>query len=172
MEDQKTPEVSAPDMAEEAMAMVIDQTLHAPWVLLEVQRDAGDAMVYGVKLHIGGGIDDLETVAVLLRKVLDTLVPEVPPTPQVTRFFTFGGGQRHPVTGEPLGDRYVEIADESVDHCRAVMLNHFGNEWSFDYATSEEAGVDRFKLRELPQKEWPPSTDKFYVDGMGCSRAR
>lgn len=169
MEQQKTvPEFTASG-AEQIMAAVIDQTLRAPWVLVEVERDPEDTEAFGVKLHVGGGIADMQVVMALLRKVLDAAAPE---TPKVSRIFTFGVGQRHPVTGEPLGDRYVEIIAESIDHCRVVMLNHFGNGWGFDYATVREAGMDRYGLRELPRNEWPPSSDKFYVDASGCSRAR
>lgn len=172
MEEQQTVPESTPSAAERTMAMVIDQTLRAPWVLLEVQRDTGDATAFGVKLHIGGGIEEMETVTALLRKVLEAAAPEVAPAPQATRIFTFGGGQCHPITGESLRDRYVEIVAESAEHCRVTMLNHWGNGWAFDYPTREKAGVDSFNLRPVPRDEWPPSSDRYYVDGMGCARVR
>lgn len=152
------------DAMNEVMAAMIDRFTGGPWVLVEARRNAEDDLAFGVTLHAGGGIADKRTIAALLRKVLAELEPEVPP---VTRVFTFGGGQHHPITRESLRNRYVEITAESIDHCRATMLNHFGNVWSHDYATAREAGMDRYDLRELPREEWPPSSDRFYVDEVG-----
>lgn len=81
----------------------------------------------------------------------------------VTRIFTFGSGQSHPVTGESLADHYVAITAESAAACRAEMLNRFGRDWAFEYPTRERAGVDRYNLIELPASEWPDVSRRYLV---------
>lgn len=89
----------------------------------------------------------------------------------VKRTFTFGQGQELGGYGL-LRDHYVEIEGETIDHCRVTMLNHFGRNWSMDYASPEEAGVERFNLKELDHKFWPVSTGKYFVDTQGVCRSR
>jgi hypothetical protein len=69
--------------------------------------------------------------------------------------FTFGSGQRLVPPGYPdveglsLQDRYVRIAGDTWDYARDEMERRFGRQWAFQYHTEEEAGVQRFGLREL-----------------------
>lgn len=62
--------------------------------------------------------------------------------------FTFGYGHAHPVTGEPLHDRFVRRRGTFMS-ARLEMLSLFGQKWSMQYRTEEDAGVERFHLREL-----------------------
>lgn len=87
--------------------------------------------------------------------------------PTITMVYTFGFGHKHPVTGESLANMYTVVSGESGEHCRAEMLNRFGRDWAFEYTTAEAAGVERFKLRELPQMEWPPSSGRFSIEAAG-----
>ena len=89
-----------------------------------------------------------------------------------TRIFTFGFGHKHPETGQSLGRMYVIIKGATGEHCRAEMMNRFGRKWAFEYRTPEDAGVERYDLKELPSAEWPPSSDQFYVDPEGVLQAR
>lgn len=89
----------------------------------------------------------------------------------VKRVFTFGQGQEVEYYGL-VRDHYVEIEGETIEHCRATMLNHFGNNWSFDYDSPEAAGLTRFNLKELPREFWPMSSGKFFVDTQGVCRPR
>jgi hypothetical protein len=62
--------------------------------------------------------------------------------------FTFGGGHWHPLTGESLVNRYVVIAG-TCDSSRELMVRIFGQAWSNQYASAEDAGVGRFGLRPV-----------------------
>ena len=62
--------------------------------------------------------------------------------------FTFGWGQTHPDTGEPLKDCYVRIPG-TFEEARERMVARFGTKWAFQYESPEEAGADRFHLREI-----------------------
>lgn len=100
------------------------------------------------------------------RAYLDMFGPPTVPT-SVSRCFTFGMGQCHPVTGQSLADHYVVITGETINHCRATMLNHFGNNWAFDYDSPESANRGGWQMFELPVGEWPPSSDVWRVDESG-----
>ena len=78
----------------------------------------------------------------------------------MTWIFTFGYGQRDPLTGDSLADRFVEVklADiglsGAVEAARLRMLARFGGEerggnWAFDYPDRETAGVDQYGLTEI-----------------------
>lgn len=82
----------------------------------------------------------------------------------VSRVFTFGFGHKHPTTGESLKNKFVEIIAPTSNHCRVVMLNHFGRQWAFEYKTREDAGVNEYNLTELPADEWPPTVVRFVVN--------
>jgi hypothetical protein len=87
-------------------------------------------------------------------------------TPLYTYIFTFGYDHMHPVTGEPLRNRYLAVTAASGNHARALVLNHFDNNWSFQYNSAKAAGVDRFLLVLLPYEDWPPCTGTWrVVDG-------
>lgn len=75
--------------------------------------------------------------------------------------FSFGHGQLHPETGLSLAHRFVAIRAESADAARAVMVAHFGQRWSFQYASREAAGVEKYELQELVRDDWPaPRTER------------
>ena len=61
-------------------------------------------------------------------------------------FFTFGSDHR--LNGMPLSRRFVRIHGTS-NEARALMVEHFGKGWAFQYASAEEAGVQRHDLTEL-----------------------
>lgn len=65
-----------------------------------------------------------------------------------TWIFTFGFGHAHPETGESLANCFVEIEGD-IDSTREVMEAHFGNKWAFQYPTRQQAGVEKFKLKEI-----------------------
>lgn len=56
--------------------------------------------------------------------------------------FTFGHGQEH------FG-RFVAIKALSSGDARAEMFRRFDEKWSMQYESREEAGVERWKLREI-----------------------
>jgi hypothetical protein len=85
----------------------------------------------------------------------------------VTKVYTFGFGHKHPVTGESLANHFAVIEGETGEHCRAEMLNHFGNAWAFQYRNAELAGVERFNLTELSWKDFPPSSDLYQIGTTG-----
>lgn len=62
--------------------------------------------------------------------------------------FTFGFGQTHPFTGESLADCYVTVSGDR-ETSRERMLTRFGRNWAFQYKNAQEAGADRFNLREI-----------------------
>lgn len=62
--------------------------------------------------------------------------------------FTFGFGHYHPETGERLANRYVVIPG-TFNEARRTMALKFGTQWSMQYASKEEAGVETYGLREL-----------------------
>jgi hypothetical protein len=66
-----------------------------------------------------------------------------------TWIFTFGFGQTHPDTGEPLKNCYVAIKGD-VTSSRERMVARFGQKWSMQYRSKEDAGVERYNLREIP----------------------
>lgn len=49
------------------------------------------------------------------------------------QYFTFGYGQKHPVTGAPLDDRYVAIEAKDKEAARTEMFRRFGSRWAFQY---------------------------------------
>lgn len=86
----------------------------------------------------------------------------------VKRVFTFGHGQTNPKTGESLHKHYVVMEGKTVEHCRLAMFNHFGRQWSFEYADEEKAGVEQFNLIEVPREEWPLMGEgKYRLDDKG-----
>ena len=56
--------------------------------------------------------------------------------------FTFGFGQKHE-------GKYVVISGKSKADCRKRMFDMFGQKWSSQYDSKEDAGVDEFNLVEL-----------------------
>lgn len=69
--------------------------------------------------------------------------------------FTFGFGHTHPQTGESLAHCYVRVPGDGAE-ARDKMIAAFGRKWAFQYASAEQAGVDRFELREIPMPEATP----------------
>lgn len=59
--------------------------------------------------------------------------------------FTFGFKHIH--SGTQMRDRFVRIRGTFED-ARAVMVQRFGKTWAFQYESEEEAGVQKFGLRE------------------------
>lgn len=62
--------------------------------------------------------------------------------------FTFGFDHLHPVTGESLGNKFVQI-EGTLDGARDIMVHHFGTKWAFQYPGHCEAGVHKYSLREI-----------------------
>jgi len=59
-------------------------------------------------------------------------------------FFTFGYGQH----GGGLRNNYVKIYG-TYDSARAEMVRRYGEEWSFQHGSAEDAGVEEFGLKEV-----------------------
>lgn len=68
-------------------------------------------------------------------------------------WFTFGSGQTHPLTGEDLNLEYVVLEGTYEETREAMFASPFGHRWSFQYATADKAGVDRFGLRQIEMPE-------------------
>jgi hypothetical protein len=100
--------------------------------------------------------------------------PKGEPAAEVERpwFFTFGANHTHPVTGESLGNSYVQLHG-TCDATRAQMIAVFGKQWAMQYVAADlepgqpvpvggAAGVKRFGLTriELPVAERTPRTWK------------
>ncbi len=56
--------------------------------------------------------------------------------------FTFGMGQAH-------AGKYFVIKAKTKEKCSERMFELFGDKWSMQYDSEEEAGVKRFGLKEL-----------------------
>jgi hypothetical protein len=57
-------------------------------------------------------------------------------------YFTFGFGQPHE-------NCYTIIEAEDWGTAHRQMVQKFGNKWSMQYESAEEAGVEKFNLREI-----------------------
>lgn len=57
-------------------------------------------------------------------------------------YFTFGCNQPHE-------NYYHVIEAENSEKARIEMFRRFENHWSMQYDSAEEAGVERFNLREI-----------------------
>lgn len=73
--------------------------------------------------------------------------PAPAPTSVERWWFTFGAGQE-------FDGRYV-IIDGPAAQAREQMIAHFGRRWSHQYSDPTLAGVDEFRLAELPRVAWP-----------------
>ena len=69
------------------------------------------------------------------------LVPPPDAALEKDHYFTFGSDHAHP-------NGYVKIRGTS-NGARAAMFERFGPEWSMQYGSAEEAGVDRWRLTEV-----------------------
>lgn len=86
----------------------------------------------------------------------------------VSRTFTFGFGQIHPVTMKSLSKHYITVTAETAEHCRLFMLNRFGNNWAFEYRSPVHAGASRFTLHNFRQRhELPPDSGKYEIGKHG-----
>ena len=65
--------------------------------------------------------------------------------------FTFGFGHVHPHTGERLANTFIRVSGED-EEAREKMYARFGRKWAFQYATEEQAGVEKYHLRELDER--------------------
>ena len=64
---------------------------------------------------------------------------------------TFGFGHEDPQTGENLGSCFVRVPALDREDARVRMnASRFGQTWAFQYDNPEEAGVERWNLREVP----------------------
>lgn len=62
--------------------------------------------------------------------------------------FTFGYDHFHPLTGAPLARCFIRIRG-TRESARAEMLRRFGTRWAYQYVDEAEAGVEKWKLREI-----------------------
>jgi hypothetical protein len=67
--------------------------------------------------------------------------PTTTDEPEQDWFFTFGSGQAYP-------NGYVKIRGTYAS-ARKVMFDRFGPKWSMQYGSAEEAGVERWNLKEI-----------------------
>lgn len=56
-------------------------------------------------------------------------------------YFTFGCGQPH--------ENHYHVINGTWEEAREKMFHRFGNRWGMMYASAEEAGVKKYKLKEL-----------------------
>jgi hypothetical protein len=56
-------------------------------------------------------------------------------------YFTFGSGQPH--------EGHYHVIHDTYEGARVKMNQRFGNKWSMTYKSAEEAGVERWGLKEL-----------------------
>ena len=56
-------------------------------------------------------------------------------------YFTFGGAHAFPNGFVKIHGTYGEARDQ--------MVQWFGDKWAFQYPSAEEAGVERFNLKEV-----------------------
>ena len=57
-------------------------------------------------------------------------------------YFTFGSGQKYEGC-------YVVIEAENAYDARQEMFQRYGKKWGFMYKSAEEAGVERWGLKEI-----------------------
>lgn len=66
-----------------------------------------------------------------------------------TCYFTFGIGQRHPVTLESLYKKAVKITAIDENFCREAMFKMFGPKWSMQYSEENFKSSDILKDYEI-----------------------
>jgi hypothetical protein len=66
--------------------------------------------------------------------------------------FTFGSDHKHPVTGESLWKKYIQVPGD-WNESRKIMLAVFGQGWSHQYSSPSEAGKDKYDMQEVV---WSP----------------
>jgi hypothetical protein len=74
--------------------------------------------------------------------------------------FTFGSGQAH-------HNGYVRVVADSSNEARAAMFAIWGDKWSMQYDTEEEAGVGRFGLRCVGVVAVDRGRVTFFASGNG-----
>jgi hypothetical protein len=62
--------------------------------------------------------------------------------------FTFGFNHFHPQTGVSLAHCFIRIHG-TRESSRAEMLRRFGTRWAYQYFDEADAGVQKWKLREI-----------------------
>jgi hypothetical protein len=67
--------------------------------------------------------------------------------------FTFEFCHRHPTTGARLENHYVEISAPTETRARQAMFDRFGAQWSMEYPSKEDAGVELYHLKLLERIE-------------------
>jgi len=86
--------------------------------------------------------------------------------PGVSVVFTFGYGHVDPNSGEALDDPCAIVTAPNVERCRALMVQHFGRQWAFEYDSLLEATVPGSQMRihvvieETQTVVWPAG--KFF----------
>lgn len=56
-------------------------------------------------------------------------------------YFTFGCNQAH--------EGHYHVINGTFNEAREKMFQRFGPKWSMQYKSAEDAGVERWKLKEL-----------------------
>ena len=59
-----------------------------------------------------------------------------------TFYATFGCGQPH-------AKCYIKVYAENEEEAREWMFRQFGDKWSMMYKSAEEAGIEKWNLREI-----------------------
>ena len=74
-----------------------------------------------------------------------------PPKPKKQNwYFTFGFD--HYVDGECAKNKFVKIYG-TFEGARLQMFERYGRTWAMQYGSAEAAGVETYKLEELPSPE-------------------
>lgn len=63
-------------------------------------------------------------------------------------YFTFGYGQ-YLLSGKSAANCYVVVCAEDEMQARTLMYAYYGRKWSMCYNSAEEAGVDKYNLKEV-----------------------
>lgn len=61
--------------------------------------------------------------------------------PEYDWYFTFGWGQRY--------QNCYTVIKGTQESARQEMTRRYGNQWSMQYLTAEEAGVEEYGLKEI-----------------------
>lgn len=73
----------------------------------------------------------------------------------ITKCFSFGYGQRDPITNEPIPETYARITAPTEDLCREIVRRMFGDKWSAEYGDNiEEIWPPGYKITERYHIFW------------------
>lgn len=93
-------------------------------------------------IHPDNFNDDLLNKSTDITKIFMSLRKKLKEISMKKYYFTFGFGQVH-------ANCYTVIEAENSEEARREMTIRWGRKWSMQYNSAEEAGVERFNLKEI-----------------------